>query len=291
MWSTGAVLVTLGDLVEDIVVWPVGPMRRGTDTESVVRRVQGGSAANVAVFASRAGTRARFVGCIGNDHLGDTLLGELVAAGVEPCVTRHGRTGSIVVIVGADGERSFLTDRGSAVDLGSLPPGALTEGRHLHVSAYCLEREPLASVTSDALQAARRSGLSTSVDAASVALLEHLGAHRTRAWLTAHRPDVLFVNEAEGNALESSSRPIDGVELTVVKRGARPVRLVAPDGSVVEIDVPPVDHVRDTTGAGDAFAAGFLCARLLGAGATDAARAAVALAAQVLAEPGAAMAR
>jgi sugar/nucleoside kinase (ribokinase family) len=103
----------VGDLVEDVVVWPDGPVRTGTDTPARVFHSRGGSAANVAVAAAPL-VPTRWLGCVGPDPLGDRLLGELQAAGIDVRAQRRGRTGTIVVLVDPDGERTFLPDRGAA---------------------------------------------------------------------------------------------------------------------------------------------------------------------------------
>jgi sugar/nucleoside kinase (ribokinase family) len=64
------VLCTIGDLVEDVVVWLNTELNIGSDTESIIRRTRGGSAANVAMFASLTGTPSRFIGQVGHDRLG-----------------------------------------------------------------------------------------------------------------------------------------------------------------------------------------------------------------------------
>ncbi|MEZ5237319.1 MAG: PfkB family carbohydrate kinase [Acidimicrobiales bacterium] len=145
--SDAALVVCLGDLVEDVVVSPAGPLRRGTDTPAVVQRRRGGSAANVAVNVVAAGGRARFVGAVGDDPAGRQLVAALRAEGVEVAVQRHGRTGSVVVVLDPDGERSFYTDRGACPTLARLPGGALRGAAALHVPAYSLDGEPLAGLT------------------------------------------------------------------------------------------------------------------------------------------------
>ena len=66
------VLVTIGDLVEDVVVWSSGAVQYATDNPSVIHRARGGSAANVAAFAC-ASVPARFIGCVGDDPVGFSI--------------------------------------------------------------------------------------------------------------------------------------------------------------------------------------------------------------------------
>jgi sugar/nucleoside kinase (ribokinase family) len=131
------VLATVGDLVDDIVVRLGGPIHVATDTDAVIERRHGGSAANVAVTAARITGGSRFLGQVGHDARGVMLLTELAAEGVDvSAVRRAGRTGSIVVLVDAGGERSFLTDPGSARDLDDpLPETRCPNG--LTASTFC----------------------------------------------------------------------------------------------------------------------------------------------------------
>ncbi|NBV81949.1 MAG: carbohydrate kinase family protein, partial [Actinobacteria bacterium] len=107
-------LCAVGDLIEDIVVQLHGEINRDTDTPAAITRRRGGSAANVAYFAAKLTGRSRFVGCVGDDPLGDSLVAQLSRHGVDVRGERHGRTGSIVVVATTDGNRTMLTDRGSA---------------------------------------------------------------------------------------------------------------------------------------------------------------------------------
>ncbi len=103
-------------------------------------------------------------------------------------------------------------------------------------------------------------------------------------------PDVLFANEDEasllgiagGGAVAASVAPT-----VVVKHGPLPTDVVESGELVARVDVAPVPGIRDLTGAGDAFAAGFLAATLGGADAATACLAGHASAASVLVNPGA----
>ena len=281
-------IVCLGDLVEDVVVWLTSPIAAGTDTPATITRCRGGSAANVAAFLGAMDAESCFVGSIGADALGDRFVEEMEDLGVTMGVHRRGRTGSIVVIVSADGERSFLTDRGSASRVDPLTPRMLEDASWLHVPAYCLVEEPLASTATDALSLARKTGVRTSIDCSSTAMLRTYGVGRFLAWLRAVAPEIVFANEDEAALLGLQQR-WKGPGLLVVKHGPDPVELIDGVHAIVRIPVPAVRNVLDATGAGDAFAAGFLQAFTNGVAAQEAVVAGNKLAARVLMVPGASL--
>jgi sugar/nucleoside kinase (ribokinase family) len=283
------VTVCLGDLVEDIVVWLGGPRAVGTDTPARIVRCRGGSAANVATFLASAGHASRFVGSVGVDAAGDQLLATLAAAGVEVTVQRTGVTGTIIVVVSEDGERSFLTDRGAAVSLNGLPEGALDGATWLHVPAYCLGPHPLQRTATEALALARSLGIRRSIDCSSTAVISAYGAAAFARWLDLVAPDVVFANHDEAKALGYPDAWRESGTL-VIKHGADPTVIVdGSTGACWEIPVPPVDSVIDATGAGDAFAAGFLIAlqSAVNVSSSTAAEQGHRFAAEVLAHPGA----
>ncbi len=228
--QTAGVLCTVGDLLDDVVVWLGGPIGGGTDTPAQVFHRRGGSAANVAAFAAGQGRPARFVGHVGDDPLGDRLLGELDGEGVELCVHRGGRTGTVVVLVEPGGERTMLTDRGSATDLAGVPESALDGVAVLHLTSYALVVEPVATTAKGLAVRARAAGATVSLDASSVRLLHDLGRARFDALLAELRPDVLLANAAEAAFLGLPERLPDGVGLAVVKRGGESTLVVRHGG-------------------------------------------------------------
>jgi sugar/nucleoside kinase (ribokinase family) len=281
-------LCTIGDLLEDVVVWLRADPVRGTDTDARIFRRRGGSAANVAALAAAAGGRTRFVGQVGADSLGARLVADLEAHGVDARVSRSGRTGSIVVLVDTEGERTMLTDRGASTQLAMVPPDALDDVRVLHVPAYSFTIVPLATTAYELIGEAVDRGVAVTVDASSVRELEEFGVDEFLALIEQLKPAVFFCNRDESEALGLGLRtPAPGAQLTVVKSGARPTLVIDPTGEARSIPVPPVEHLVDTTGAGDAFAAGFLLARLAGQDPDTCVHAAHLLAARVLAVPGA----
>ena len=278
-------LAVVGDLVEDVVVWPDGPVRTGTDTPARVFHARGGSAANVA-GAAAALVPTRWLGCVGPDALGDRLLAELQDAGVEVRAQRRGRTGTVVVLVDPDGERTFLPDRGAAGQLHDVDPGELDDVAVLHVPAYGLLGGRTAVSVHGLLEAAAGRGVPVSLDASSWAVLRAYGPEAYRELVLRVRPVALFANADEARELELVSRPLEGVRV-VLKDGPRPTTVLEADGTRLRVPVDPVEGVRDSTGAGDAFAAGWLSARMDGLGPRERVERGHALARQVLTSPGA----
>jgi sugar/nucleoside kinase (ribokinase family) len=233
---------TLGDLVLDVIVRVSSELVPGDDRPAVTRVCAGGQAANVSAWVAELGGSARFVGKRGADAAGELVGQELGARGVEVCGPVEGRTG-VIVSIAAAGERTMASDRGSAPDLtGAELDSAWFDCDVLHVSGYSLHREPIASAASRAAMLARRHGARVSVDLSTWSSIDDV----FRARVTGLGPDVVFAGERE--------RDVFGpLETTwVVKRGAEGVIV---DGRAFG----PVDtEVVDTTGAGDAFAAGFL---------------------------------
>jgi sugar/nucleoside kinase (ribokinase family) len=283
-------LCTIGDLVEDVVVWLRADPVRGTDSPARIFRRRGGSAANVAALAAAAGGSARFIGQVGNDHVGPRLVAELDRAGVDARVSCSGRTGTIVVLVDAEGERTMLTDRGASTQLAVAPADALEGVKVLHVPAYSLTVDPLANATHQLIGEAVDRGIPVTMDASSVTELRDFGPSEFLALVEQIEPAVLFCNRAESKLLGLDMRsPAPGATRTIVKAGARPTLVIDAEGTAISIPVPPVDKIVDTTGAGDAFAAGYLLAMLAGQGPETSVQAAHLLASRVLRAPGASL--
>ncbi|GAA1467895.1 carbohydrate kinase family protein [Microbacterium thalassium] len=262
-------IVVLGDLIADVVALGVGELESGTDNTAQVALTRGGSAANVAAAVAADGVPARFIGRVGDDVLGRTLTEELARTGVDVRVQRAGRTGAIVIVVDEQGERTMITDRGAAAELEDVDPVWLDGARWLHVPLYGMST-PVSWRAIAAAVAALPDGVPVSVDLSSVTTLRALGPSRVAEALKALRPAAVFANADEASWVEVEGLRVDGT--FVVKRGADPV-LVHSKGRVEAVPVPPVAGIVDTTGAGDAFAAGYIAAAADSAGPPEAARA------------------
>ena len=279
-------LTVIGDLVEDVVVWTGATVRRGTDNPAAVHRSRGGSAANVAAFAA-GHVPTRFVGRVGADTAGDALVEALTRLGVEVCVQRGGRTGSVVVIVEPDGERTMYPDRGASAELEPVDAEWLDDTTVVHAPAYGFASGAGAPSVLGALASARARGAALSIDVSATALIDDVGIRRMRELLALLAPEFVFANGDEEATLGLLDAPPSPGSLIVVKDGPRPATVMHPDGVIELVPAIEVAGVRDTTGAGDAFAAGFLAAAMAGASPSDSCIAGHELAARVLRSPGA----
>ena len=250
-------ICTLGDLLLDVIVRaPAAALAPGADTPVETRVATGGQAANVASWAAELGVEARCVAKRGDDAAGALAASLLAARGVElvgPVV--EGRTGVVVALVAADGERTMATDRGVAVELrpDELDDGWLDGCEWLCLSGYALLAEQIAEAALAAARLARARAAGVAVDLSSWSAIRAYGPERFRANLEAAAPDVVFANEPEWEMVGGAYVL---AETAVVKRGSRGVEVRTSAGA--ERFEPLAAEVVDTTGAGDALAAGYL---------------------------------
>jgi len=238
-------ICTIGDLILDVIVLPDVPLAPDADTPATIRFAAGGQAANVAAWASALGARTRLICKRGTDPSSELAATELTRYGVEICgPVVEGRGGVVVSVRDAHGQRTMASDRGvaSLLESSEIDPSWVPSCDVLHVSGYCLLREPMAEAAIEAARLARR----VTVDLASAHDIEIVGARTFASRLTALRPDLIFATEAERAAVPEFDAA------WVIKRGAQGARF--PEGLYA---APPVVAV-DTTGAGDALAAGYL---------------------------------
>jgi len=245
------VVCALGDLTLDVSVRALQPLAEHGDTDAEIRLRAGGQAANVAAWAAELGASARFVGKTGADEAGQIARAGLEERGVTVFGPVEGRNGIVCSLVSREGERTMLADRGAAADLRSdeLDLAWLADCDHLFVSGYALMREPARGAAVRAVELARRQGAAVSVDLASWSGIRDAGPETIRGAIESLGPDAVFANEDEERVLGG---PLGGTAW-VLKRGRRGCSF---DGD--ERAALPVERVVDSTGAGDALAAGWI---------------------------------
>lgn len=253
------VICTLGDALLDVVVHLNTPLAHGGDAVATTRLRPGGQAANVAAWVAWLGGTARCIAMQSDDASGRLVAEELRTRGVQLCgPTVAAGTGTVVALVDATGERTMATDVGVGCDLRAdvLEPAWFTGCDRLHISGYALMRSPIDGA---ALHAGRHlaamgaaADVRVSVDLSSWSFIKQFGPKRLALLLDELRPHTVFTNEEELDAL--GDRPT--CEVLVVKLGHNGVTVHSPDGTVHHPAEPAT--AIDTTGAGDAFAAGYL---------------------------------
>lgn len=295
--SEGPVVV-IGDLMTDVVTHVDDPLALGSDTAASVRTRQGGAGGNVAAWLAALDVPVALIGRVGDDPFGREAVQVLADAGVTTHVGADAAaaTGACVVLIGSDGERTMLPDAGanSTLTVEHLPLPVLREAGHVHVSGYTLLNPGSRAAGTAALATAEEAGVPTSVDAASAAPLEAVGAPEFIA-LTAG-VELLFCTLDEAEVLCDSRNPaVVATRLTahypqvVVKLGAAgALWCAADDRPPCAVPAVPASGVAiDATGAGDAFAAAYLGAISRGADVTAALTAGCRCAAAVVTREGA----
>jgi sugar/nucleoside kinase (ribokinase family) len=288
-------VIVVGDLMADVVAHAAGPLAHASDTPARIAHRPGGGGANVAARLVENGVPALLVARVGEDTPGQAAVEELRRDGVEleVAIDALHATGTCVVIVEPGGERTMLPDRGAnaALEPSDLPIDEFAEGGHLHLSGYTLLDPGSRPAGLVALEHARAAGMSISVDPASAAPLQEVGAHTFLGWT---RHASLLLPNAEEAAVLTGARDPEAAAWALARDGREVVITLGKEGAlwsdgerVERAKASPAPAQVDSTGAGDAFTAGWLASRLQGSDPTEALAAANFAAAQVLKKAGA----
>ncbi|MEW2067500.1 PfkB family carbohydrate kinase [Streptomyces sp. NPDC007346] len=270
----GSGLLVVGDVVTDIVALHGSALVHGTDTAARIRTLPGGAGANVACWAVRSGcTEVALLARAGARSAG-WHRDALERAGVRAllAVDEEVATATVIALVDAAAERTFLTDSGAVLRLATddFAPSMLDGMGWLHLSGYLLFAATSRATALLALRTARERGVPVSVDPASAGFLAELGPKRFLEF--AEGAQLLLPNADEARLLTGLPEPAEAaaelsrtfprVALTLGDRGA----VLAAGGAVTgRVRARPVRDPVDSTGAGDAFTGGFLAALLAGA--------------------------
>ncbi len=225
----------------------------------------GGSGANSVSMVAMLGGTSTFCGLVGSDQLGQTYAQRLAEVlGEHHLRTRADvATGKCLSIISRDdAERTMLTDLGGAMELGltELPIEAVETATWLHITGYLFTGGQMGEAAMLALERALRAGTRISFDVADAFVIQH--CRETVERVIRDYADVVFMNEEEARMLAGTDAA-DAVhkvgawtDTAVVKLGKRG-SIIKKGDTIIPIEAVPVDAV-DTTGAGDAYAGGFL---------------------------------
>ena len=250
----------------DVVALLSDEIAYGSDTPAKISYNGGGAAANVASWLGVNGADVTLVARVGADTSGQEGIRLIKACNVKSAVVKDSRaaTGTVIVVVAPNGERTMLPDSGAngLLTVADVPP--LTSGDRVYLSGYLLLNPRSREAAIAILEIAREAGAQIYVDPASAAPILRLGAIEFLSWLG--QVDVLLANLDEARALTGEIDPwlaaeqlLNSARTVIVKLGA--------GGAIgltrtyrAQVSALSIHKVVDTTGAGDAFAAGFLLA-------------------------------
>ena len=249
-------IVCFGDLIDDVVVIPNGPVRDDTDTPSTIRFRPGGSAANTAAWLGTLGAPVDLVASVGR---GDAQRHTAQLEGARAHLSEHPElpTGTIVVLVDAQ-RRHMLTERGAnaALDPSAVTDALLADAAILHLTGHTLLNE---LGLGDLIERASAAGVAVSISPGSAGFIGDYGVEAFAAAIAG--ASLVFASLEEGRLLTGLSTPADvaaalpfdhvvltlGMDGVLVNRGGEQFTVPAVETTVV-----------DPTGAGDAFCAGYL---------------------------------
>jgi sugar/nucleoside kinase (ribokinase family) len=258
-------------VINDVLVKPLSGVTPDSDTPAAIRARPGGAAANQAAWMAYLGARVTFAGRVGARDA-DYHRHELASTGVRAhlAIDPDAETGSIVIMVAPDGERTMFTDRGANQRLQSddVPDALLDEADVLHLTGYTFFEPPSLGLALRLLGRARSRGLAVTIDPGSAAFLARLVPGAFLRWTDGAA--VCFPNRDEAAVLVGDADPVTmAARLTrhygvvALKLGGAGCVLAVPGEAPVRIAAHPA-QARDTTGAGDAFCGAFMSRWLTG---------------------------
>ena len=273
----GLDVIGFGSLCVDFTFKVRSYPRKGSTNLSVVSFVGcGGIIGNFLVGCSRLGLKCGVIGVVGGDYYGGMIIDCLTRSGIDISmlvVDSSGSTAKVMCIVDNRGERTFIVDPGVQANI-NLPDEVedyVSNCRVFHTD--CLSVDHALRL----LRAAKSSGVMASVDIG--ALAEHMLHRVEEKWVydVLKSCDIAFISEVNARRIFPGFKPIEvldkmlqcGVKIAVLTLGKRGC-MVVNGGKLSKVKAFSV-NVVDTTGAGDAFEAGFLYSIIKGIGPADAA--------------------
>lgn len=258
-----------------------------------ISRCAGGSAANTIIGVADLGGTAAYAGKVGNDALGEFCLQDMRRIGVNIDVQQaHGQTGTCVILITEDAQRTMLTNLGVSSTLSpeDILESEVKKAKYIYIEGYLFTTDCQRAAAMRAIEFAKRHGVRVAFTVSDPFLIEQ---NRDEFWKLIEGPvDLLFCNLAEARSLTGKENAIDcaqeihkhaqNVALTLGSDGS----ILMHDGLAIPIEGVPANAI-DTTGAGDMYAAGLLCGITNGLSWKQAGRLASHAAARIVAQMGA----
>lgn len=257
-------VLTIGDAMLDVLVKVDSKINFDSDTRAQITTRGGGAAANTASWLARSAVEADFFGAVGSDASGRLLVDELEGFGVN-ChiqVIEGVPTGTVVVFVAGDGERTMFPDTGANSALRAINLPDPDQFAAILLSGYSLFNPKVTTEVREMIRVIRSKGVPLALDPASVGIMNEFGAAQVRSEL--ENFEALLLNESEASFLSGQTDPTKALEyllkltpIVAIKRGS--AGAIAGSRLGERHESPAVKcNVIDTTGAGDAFNAGFI---------------------------------
>jgi sugar/nucleoside kinase (ribokinase family) len=236
------------------------------------QEASGGSVANSCAVAAGLGARVAFLGKVAEDGLGSVFRNDMTAMGVHFPTSPHkgpGPTARCLVLVTPDGQRTMHTDLGIAGDFteADLDEAAIASSAILYLEGYLFDPEPAQAAFHRAARLAREAGRKVALSLSDAFCVDRHREGFLR--LIRETADIVFANEAEicslfeQNDFDAAARlAAEAIPLAVLTR-SEAGSVILQGKTITRIEAVPA-QVIDTTGAGDAYAAGFLAAHARG---------------------------
>jgi len=229
-----------------------------------IHRCAGGSAANTAMGIADFGGKAGFAGKVGNDALGEFCISDMRQMGVTMEVpAAQGQTGTSVVLITSDAQRTMLTHLGVSSMIGpdDIDADLIAQSKYVYIEGYLFTGDQTRAAAMKAIDLAKKQGVKVAFTVSDPFLIN---LFRAEFWELIKGPvDLLFCNLEEARSLTGKDDPIDcaheihrhasNVALTLGADGS----LLMHEGTTTPIESMPTTAI-DTTGAGDMYAAGLL---------------------------------
>ena len=232
------------------------------------REISGGSGANTLAGAATLGRQCALIAQVADDQLGEVFAHDIRATGIDfdvPPMGKEPPTARCLIFVTKDAQRTMNTFLGASQ---FLPPAAvdaelIASGAILYLEGYLWDADEPKAAMALGIDIARKHGRKVAFTLSDTFCVDR---HRAEflELINGGKIDILFANESEiqmlaetddfDAAVAETAAKVETLIVTRSEKGAIAVR----DGKTTAVAAEPVEHIIDTTGAGDLFAAGFL---------------------------------